>query len=221
MRHLLFVFAAVALAACGSAVDKPAAATPVVYGESVVLSAPDASRTTNVVEALRNRRSSRDYSAEALSLEELSGVMWAAAGQNREDGHLTAPSALALYPIRVYAFFADGVYLYDSASHTLNRVADGDCRRLTGMQPFVETAPLNLVYVADTGVYDGRNIPAEHVRYLCGQDAAGYAANVSLYNAAAGLKSVVRGSFDADALLTLLNLDPQTHFVALAQSVGK
>lgn len=221
MKRMHLLFAAVALAACGSAGEKPAAATPVEFGESIQLLAPDASRTTGVVEALQNRRSSREYSDEALSLEELSGVMWAAAGQNREDGHLTAPSALALYPIRVYAFFADGVYLYDSAAHVLNRVTDGDLRTVTGMQAFVETAPLNLVYVADTGVYAGRNIPAEHVRYLCGQDAAGYAANVSLYNAAAGLKSVVRGSFDADGLLALLGLDPQTHFVALAQSVGR
>lgn len=220
MKRFLSIFAAVALAACGSAGEKPAPA-PVYYGETMFLLLPEEWPTTSVVDALRNRCSSREYADEALSFEELSGVIWAAAGRNRSDGHQTAPSALALYPIRVYAFVAAGVYLYDPAQHTLNRVADGDHRAITGMQSFVATAPLNLVYVADTGVYQGRNILAEHVRYLCGQDAAGYAANVSLYNAAAGLKSVVRGSFDADALLSLLRLDPQTHFVALAQSVGK
>jgi len=223
MKHRIAaaLTAALVSVSCGGDAPAPASDTPVTPGETIELTAPDPSRTTTVAEALRNRRSSREYSAEPLSLEELSGVLWAAAGRNREDGHLTAPSAMALYPIRVYAFLADGVYLYDSAAHRLGRVAEGDHRKLTGMQPFVETAPLNIVYVADLSVYAGRNIPAEHVRYLCGQDAAGYAANASLYTAASGLKSVVRGSFDQQALLSLLGLDPGTHFVALAQSAGK
>ena len=111
----------------------------------------------------------------------------------RQD-RLTAPSALALYPVRVYAFFAEGVYRYDARTHKLVRVLEGDRRKLTGMQDFVFAAPLNLVYLADRTVYEGRNIPAEHVRYLCGQDAAGYAENVNLYTAGHGLRSITRGS---------------------------
>lgn len=196
--------------------------TPVVEGETIVLVKADAERTLSVVEALEKRCSTREYSAEALSLEELSGVVWAAAGINRpENNHLTAPSALALYPIRLYAFLAGGVYRYDAPSHTLVRVVEGDHRAVAGMQPFVATAPLNLIYVADTSVYEGRNIPSEHVRYLCGQDAAGYAQNASLYVAATGMGAVVRGSVDSDAVVALLGLDPASHFVALGQSVGK
>ena len=38
---------------------------------------------TSVNEALANRRSWREYAAAPLTLEELSGVVWAAAGINR------------------------------------------------------------------------------------------------------------------------------------------
>ena len=141
---------------------------------------PDPKSGMTVNEALQNRRSWREYAPEALSLEELSGVMWAAGGINRpQDGRLTAPSALALYPIRIYAFFPEGVYRYDAKGQKLVRVTEGDHRNLAGAQPFVFTAPLNLAYVADMSVYEGKNIPAGHVRYLCGQDAAGYAENVN------------------------------------------
>lgn len=225
MKTKLFACAALLLAACGGAPSAQKAAesrTEVKHGPEIVLSAPDTVGGATVGQALAARRSWREYSADPLTLEELSGVMWAAAGINRPDqGRLTAPSALALYPIRVYAFFAEGAYAYDARAHKLVRVAEGDLRKLAGMQDFVFKAPLNLVYVADLSVYDGKNIPAEHVRYLCGQDAAGYAENVNLYTAGHGLRSITRGSLPEAELMAALGLDPSRCFAALAQTVGK
>ena len=212
MKTKLIACAALLMAACcGSPSARKAAATKteVKHGPEIVLAAPDTVGGTSVNEALANRRSWREYAAAPLTLEELSGVVWAAAGINRPGtDRLTAPSALALYPVRVYAFFAEGVL-------------EGDRRKLTGMQDFVFAAPLNLVYLADRTVYEGRNIPAEHVRYLCGQDAAGYAENVNLYTAGHGLRSITRGSVPEAELLAALGLEPARWFVALAQTVGK
>lgn len=225
-RHML-ACAALLFAACGGPAgeqggQKPETRTEVTYGERIALVKPDLKAGLTINEALHNRRSWREYNAGALSLEELSGVLWAAAGVNRpEENRLTAPSALALYPIRVYALFAEGIYAYDPAAHALVRVAEGDHRKLSGAQPFVFTAPLNLVYIADRAVYDGRNIPADHVRYLCGQDAAGYAENVNLYTAGHGLRSITRGSAPEAELLAALGLDPDRYFLALAQTVGR
>lgn len=223
----LFPAAAAALlltaCCCGGNSCKTAepAATPVVYGATIDLPAPDLTRGTTIGEALQNRRSWREYTDAPLSLEELSGVLWAAAGINRpENAHLTAPSAMGLYPIRLYALFADGIYRYEAEGHRLVRIAEGDRRAASGTQAFVATAPLNLVYAADLSVYDERPIPAEHVRYLCGQDAAGYAENVNLYTAATGLRSITRGSVSPE-LLGVLGLEGGRWFVALAQSVGK
>ena len=211
MTVKIITCAALLLAACGGAqpakeeAEVPETVTEVKHGAEIALLKPDSKAGMTVNEALENRRSWREYAPEALSLEELSGVMWAAGGVNRPaDGRLTAPSALALYPVRVYAFFAEG-----------------DLRRLAGAQDFVYAAPLNLVYIADMSAYEGKNIPAEHVRYLCGQDAAGYAENVNLYTAGHGLKSITRGSAPETELLKALGLDPGRYFMALAQTVGK
>ena len=76
-------------------------------------------------------------------------------------------------------------------------------------------------YSLDTKVYEGRNMPAEVVRFLCGQDAAGYAENVNLYAAGNGLKAITRGSAQNEEVLKLLNLCPERYSLVLAQSVGK
>ena len=180
MTVKIITCAALLLAACGGAqpakeeAKVPETVTEVKHGAEIALFKPDSKAGMTVNEALENRRSWREYAPEALSLEELSGVMWAAGGVNRPaDGRLTAPSALALYPVRVYAFFAEGVYSYDAKARKLVRVAEGDpAAGWPSAQDFVYAAPLNLVYIADMSAYEGKNIPAEHVRYLCGRDAA-------------------------------------------------
>lgn len=218
----LLLSAALLLAACGTQPARQATNTPVAYEAEIALLAVDSTGGRTIDEALWKRATSRDFSGEELSLEELSGVVWAAAGINRpQNNHLTAPSAMALYPVRVYAFLPGGVYRYDQPAHRLVRVVEGDHRALAGTQPFVAQASLNLVYIADLSVYDGRDLPAEHVRYLCGLDAAGYAENANLYAAGHSLKAVTRASVPVGEVLALLNLDPERNWVALAQSVGK
>lgn len=223
MKKRLLAAAALLLAACGNNPQQKNAAeasTPVNDDPEIELLTPDSVAGLTVNEALWNSRSVREFASRLLSLEELSGVMWAAAGVNRPgEGRLTAPSALALYPIDVYAFLPGGVYRYDAPAHRLVRVDRTDLRAVTGMQPFVATAPLDLVYVADLSVYEGRNIPAEQVLYLCGQDAAGYAENVNLYAAGHGLGAVTRGSASPE-LLGAMGLDTARWHFALAQSVG-
>lgn len=218
----IFAATALLLVACSpQSAPKTEAATDVQYKTRIALQTPDSVGGLSINEALWQRCSSREFAAEPLTLEQLSGVMWAAAGINRPaNDHLTAPSALALYPIRVYAFLPGGVYAYDAKASELVRVLEGDLRALAGQQPFVEKAALNLVYIADLSVYQGRNIPAEHVRYLCGQDAAGYAENVNLYAAGHGLKAITRGGASPELLRTM-GLDSVRYAFALAQSVGR
>lgn len=225
----LMLCALVAMTACGSETktktdaETESAATPVQMGAKINLMTPPKQDGLSINEALWNRRSTREYSAEPLSLEELSGVMWAAAGINREDGHLTAPSTRGLYPLRVYAFFPEGVYLYDAKANTLTHVVNGDYRELTAMQDFAYTAPLNLVYVADFSVYDDPTSTPDpmKMRIWAMADAAGYAENVNLYTAGHDMKSITRGSFKRKALIQLLGLDPMRYDVILVQTVGK
>ena len=219
MKLLIPLLLASLMVACGP--NQTQTTTPIEYTETITLVQPPLSEGLTINQALWLRASSRDYSTEPLTLEELSGVMWAAAGINRpENNHLTAPSAMALYPIRVYAFTPEGVYRYDEQSHSLLRVVEGDHRELSAAQEFAYSAPLNLVYIADMSRYEGLNLTAAKAEFLAGQDAAGYAENVNLYAAGHNLKAITRGSLKSAEVLTLLGLE-KGHTVVLAQTVGK
>ena len=112
-------------------------------------------------------------------------------------------------------------YYHNAVDITKKVIARVDHRAAAGRQPFVATAPLNLVYIADLQTYEGKGIPEENVLMLCAMDAAGYAENVNLYTAGHALRSITRGSAAADELLSLLRLDPARYRFILAQSVGK
>jgi nitroreductase len=227
---------ACATAACIGRAQNNHPTTDDMKTETISLVAPAESGAT-LLHALGQRASVRDYAAEGLTLEQLSGVMWAAAGENRPGsngapGRLTAPSAMALYPIRAYAVLPHGIYLYDAPSHTLRRVAEGDHRRLAGLQDFVYSAPLNIMYVADISVFEGRwssgaarpanaegGMPEAELLRVCALDAAGYCQNANLWAAANGMGSVTRAGARGAEFLAAIGAPASYRFV-LAQTVG-
>lgn len=88
-----------------------------------------------VDEALSRRRSIRDFAPDPVSLEQLSYLLWAATGLQREEyGYefRTAPSAGALYPIETYLVakgvigLEEGVYHYSVRDHKLEELRKGD-----------------------------------------------------------------------------------------------
>ena len=62
--------------------------------KAIKLNAPDKTRGASVMKALADRHSEREFANKKLSLQDLSDLMWAAIGINREDGKRTAASAL-------------------------------------------------------------------------------------------------------------------------------
>ena len=90
---------------------------------------PNLNRNSEVMEAFANRHSTREYAAKALTLTDLSDLLWAANGINRpEEGKRTAPSAMNKQDVDVYVVLPEGTYLYDAKAHQLNLVAEGDHR---------------------------------------------------------------------------------------------
>ena len=145
-------------------------------------------------------------------------ALWAANGINRPDSDKrTAPSARNWQEIEIYAVLPEGVFLYQPKDHRLEPVVAGDHRAATGRQPFVATAPVNLVLVADTARMTGA-APADRDAYASA-DAAFVSQNIYLFCAAEGLATVVRGLVDREALAAVLKL-PAHKRVVLAQSVG-
>jgi nitroreductase len=197
-----------------------AAARRVTADEARVVELPPP-RTTGgrpLIEALRQRRSIRDYATRTLPLQVLSDLLWAAFGINRPaTGDRTAPYWRHIMVIDVYAVMADGVWLYDPKRHALAQQLRADLRALTGRQDFAAIAPLNLVYVAHGERMQG--VSAEDRRLFASVDAAFIGQNVYLFCASEGLATVFRGAIDYPKLTAALQLGAG-QFVTFAQTVG-
>lgn len=151
-----------------------AQATPIEVGAAeIVLPKPVFSAVT-LEESLRNRHSTRAYSDKILSLEQLSALLWATYGVNREDGKRTAPSARNKQSVEIYAAFEKGVYRYDAVGHKLVLIDAIDVRP-------VKLAPLELIFSS--------NVENELIR---GIDAGTASQNAALYCASEGLETVIR-----------------------------
>jgi SagB-type dehydrogenase family enzyme len=186
--------------------------------ETIRLLPPEMAGSMPLMQALQARHSTREFDSQPLTPQVLSNLLWAANGVNRPDlGKRTAPSAHDWREIDVYMATADGAYRYDPPSHTLIRVVAGDIRKLTGVQDYVATAPLNLVYVADLNRMTEAS--ADDKAFYSATDAGFIAQNVYLYGASAGLAVVVRGLVDREALGAALGLGKHQRII-LAQSVG-
>ncbi len=194
--------------------------SPSIYAQQlkpVMLPKPQLNIGRPLMEVLKDRKTSRDFSPEKLAPQVLSNLLWAGFGINRPDGHRTAPSAMNWQEIDIYVVTADAAYVYDAKANALNPVASGDFRAQTGGQAFVKDAPVNLVYVADLAKAKRAN--ADDQKMYTAADAGFISQNVYLYCASEGLATVVRGSVDRPALAKALNLRPD-QIIVLAQTVG-
>jgi nitroreductase len=169
-----------------------------------------------LMKVLKDRMTTRTFGDEKLPMQTLSNLLWAAFGINRPDGRRTAPSAKNWQEIDIYIASADGLFLWDSQKNALNLVAAKDVRALTGTQPFVKEAPVNLVYVADYSKASGGGTDKD---VWVGADAGFISENVYLYCSSEGLATVVRASIDREALAKEMKLRPDQKII-FAQSVG-
>ncbi len=186
--------------------------------EAIQLPAPQTSGGRPLMDLLKNRHSSREFSPRNLSVQVLSNLLWAAFGVNRTDsGKRTAPSAMNWQEIDIYVATADGLYVYDAKGNLLRPILTQDVRAATGTQPFVKDAAVNLVYVADLSK-TGKAGAADQVIYTAA-DTGCIAQNGYLFCASESLSVVVRGSVDRPALAKVMKLRPDQKII-LAQTVG-
>jgi len=173
-------------------------------GEKIALPSPNTKGEVSVEEALLQRRSVRSFLDNALSLRELSQLLFSAQGITEEiRGFRTAPLAGALYPLVVYVVvgrveeLAPGVYRYHPRGHTIEKLLEGDKRerlcQAALSQEAIREAPLSLVIAAiynkTTVKYGERGIRYVHIE-------VGHAAqNVYLQAGALGLGTVAIGAF--------------------------
>ena len=178
----------------------PAPALAESASKTIALPAPDKTGGKPFMQALALRHSTRSFTEEAVSDQDLGNLLWAVWGINREDGRHTAPTAKNKQEVAVFAARSDGVWRYDPVAHTLVRYLDKDIRAVIG------EAPLILFYAAPADDPDaGFHIGALYQ-------------NAGLYCASADLGSVVKvtGADEIDKIMAL----PDGYKIMIVQPVG-
>ncbi len=178
---------------------------------------PQLEKGKPLMQALKDRQSIRSYSSREISLQEMANLLWAANGINRkESDRRTAPTAQNRQEIEVYVSNREGLFRYDARQHALLAIHNRDIRALTGTQPYVGTAPVNLVIVADLskmGNDQQSNLQTANI------DAGFVSQNIYLYCASENMATVVRGSVDREKLAAEMGLAPN-FYIVVAQTVG-
>ena len=184
----------------------------------VKLNAPNKSRGSVVTKALSERQSVREYDTKEISLQDLSDLLWAANGVNREDGKRTAPTAMNRQEIDVYVVNKDGVYLYDAPGHVLKPVSKGDYRKsVAAQQDFAATAPISIILVANLEKLGDPT--KEGTRMTASFDAGIVCQNINIFCSAVGLATVPRGSMNQEELRKVLKLS-DTQIISINNPVG-
>lgn len=172
---------------------------------TVKLNEPNKDRGTSVMKALDNRHSTREFSPEKLSLQDLSDLLWAANGVNRPDGRRTAATARNNQDIDVYVIMEEGAYRYDAGAHELKPVTKGDYRGLIAdMQVSIKDAPVHLLMVSNLSRFTGMDVEVQ--KQWGALDAGIVSQNIMLFASGCGLVTVPRVYMKKDELKKVLNL---------------
>lgn len=191
---------------------------------------PKTEGTVSVEQAIKQRRTVRAFLQQALDLNQLSQLLWAAHGITENNGFKrAAPSAGALYPMDVYVVVGQnsvmqieaGVYHYEPRGHFLSLIAKSDLRdvivRASLSQAWIAKAPISFIITAEykrvTVKYGKRG-----VRYAM-IEAGHMGQNLFLQAGAMGFKAGIVGAFHDKELIDVMNI-PLSHEPLLIMPVG-
>lgn len=194
----------------------------------IELPAPRTTGGLPLLDCIKRRHSTREFQTVDLPLQEVSNILWAACGHNRDyqgvgihvEGCRSAPTAHNWQEIEVYVASAHGLHLYDPHTHSLSLTVAKDIRAYTAhhTQPFVTDAPLNLIYVSDREKMFDAEL-AWDFEVFPWADTTVLVENVYLYCASENLAVVCRALFDRPALTEVMQLRPR-QLVTFHQLIG-
>ncbi|MDD5593797.1 MAG: SagB/ThcOx family dehydrogenase [Candidatus Margulisbacteria bacterium] len=169
-----------------------------------------------VEESIFRRRSERSFLPNALTLEQISQLLWSAQGiTDKTWGFRAAPSSGSLFPLTLYVAKSDGVFKYVPDGHKLVQTAAEDVRpslvRASLGQAFIGEAPLVIIIAGNFRIVEAKYGQRSY-RYL-NMEIGHAAENIELQAVALGLVSVPVGAFWDDVIGSTLNLpDTQDPF---------
>jgi len=209
------ILTATALVACAATAQDDLA--------PITLKAPDLNReAASLMQTFNKRASCTNYSDRALSIQDLSDLLWTANGFNRpEIKHRTVGSAMNAQDIDVYVFLPEGAYLYDAAASVLKPIAKGDFRaQAVTQQPAqgVPQPPVLLILISDISRFTRVQDEAGKLKFAA-FDAGIVSQNISIFCAGAGLATRCRGAVNVPKLKEILKLS-DTQVPLLDHPVG-
>lgn len=219
----LVLLLTISVSACQESSTSRTASSISSADETMALPEPRTEGPLSLEAALQRRRSVREFSAEPLTIEELSQLLWSAQGITDSRGYRTAPSAGALYPLELYLATSEGLFRYIPEDHALLLVRGGDLRpQLSDValgQESIAEAPATIIFTAVFSRTEERYGTARSPRYIHLE--AGHAAqNVLLQAVALGLGAVPVGAFHDSRLSSVLDL-PSDHVPLYLVPIGR
>ncbi|MCK5077421.1 MAG: SagB/ThcOx family dehydrogenase [Calditrichia bacterium] len=168
----------------------------------------------SIEEALKMRRSVREYKNMPLNLQQISQLLWAAQGITSPEGYRTTPSAGALYPLEIYLAAGEvedlepGIYKYLPQKHELAALIHKDVRKKLSAaalhQPYIKNAPATIiivtVYERTSVKYGMRAVQYVHIEVGAATE------NIYLQAASLNLGTVFIGAFNDNEVKKTLNL---------------
>jgi len=190
--------------------------------QTVKLPPPNTIGKMSVEEAISSRRSHRDFSERALTIQEISQLLWCCQGiTDTVRGLRAAPSAGATYPFETYIIVGNvkdippGLYRYIIKSHSLEQVRAGDLRKdlMTAClgQDFIGEAPATIVlaYILER---TSRRYGERANRYIA-MEAGHIGENLHLQCEAIGLGTVMVGAFKDSEVKKVLSINEEPLYI--------
>jgi len=145
------------------------------------------------MDALTQRKTTREFKADALPDQVLSDLLYAAFGISHDNGKRTVPTALNRQDMVLYVLRKDGAYLYRPDTNVLVPVSDQDLRRFaTGREGMGENGSFSIVIAGDMSKWEAD--PSGGKRYMP-MHAGAIMQNIYLFCASKKLATVTCGSF--------------------------
>lgn len=196
--------------------------------EVINLPSPVYSSNTSIEEALLRRRSVREYKNKPMDIKEIAQLLWAAQGITSAEGHRTAPSAGALYPLEIYLVSGEinnlpaGVYHYAPGEHSLTLIETGDKRKLLAASALMQgSIARSAGVIVIAGVYSRTTIKYfERGKKYVHMEAGHCSQNICLQAVSLQVGTVVVGAF-TDSLVKKVLKMPKEAAPLYLMPVGK
>lgn len=120
--------------------------------EDIRLPPPQTQGGMGVLDALylRSSASGFNFPKKGLSPQDLSTLLWAASGLNRNGKGWTTPMAMGMPPYcKIYVLNESGVFLYNWQKQSLAILSTKDARSEVAPQEYVKNSPCLFIFVAD------------------------------------------------------------------------